>query len=303
MDRLIVDGMNVLGSRPDGWWRDRPAAMAGLTRRLSALAAGEAVEIRVVFDGRPHRRVEAAADGIELGFAPGGPDAADRAILAVLRSDPEPAAIVVVTQRSPSAQLGQGRGRDQHRLERAAEAPRIVRGRGQGRSGRGLGSVDGTTGADRRTLDSRLGPRRRLRAAQRRHVLGTGRRPRARRAGAAPAARLRGRTRPPPRSTTPATSPRSPSSIATASSRSPRWAGCAPSSASARSSAPTTSSRFTSGSRSPSSTAVSGFPGSIPTGGERSSRPGPRSPSPRSSTAASTGRPSGRASRPRPRSA
>ena len=36
MERLIVDGMNVLGSRPDGWWHDRPAAMAGLTRRLEA---------------------------------------------------------------------------------------------------------------------------------------------------------------------------------------------------------------------------------------------------------------------------
>ena len=30
--------MNVLGSRPDGWWRDRPAAMERLTRRLAAFA-------------------------------------------------------------------------------------------------------------------------------------------------------------------------------------------------------------------------------------------------------------------------
>ncbi len=97
MERLIVDGMNVLGSRPNGWWRDRPAAMAGSDPAAVALAAGEGVEIRVVFDGRPHRRVEAAADGIEVGFAPGGPDAADREILAVLRADPDPAGIVVVT--------------------------------------------------------------------------------------------------------------------------------------------------------------------------------------------------------------
>lgn len=97
MERLIVDGMNVLGSRPDGWWRDRPAAMTGLTRRLSALAAGEGIELRVVFDGRPHRQVAAAADGIEIGFAPGGPDAADRKILETLRADAEPGTIVVVT--------------------------------------------------------------------------------------------------------------------------------------------------------------------------------------------------------------
>ena len=35
-ERLIVDGMNVLGSRPDGWWRDRAAAMERMTRRLAA---------------------------------------------------------------------------------------------------------------------------------------------------------------------------------------------------------------------------------------------------------------------------
>ena len=29
---LVVDGMNVIGSRPDGWWRDR----AGASRRLHA---------------------------------------------------------------------------------------------------------------------------------------------------------------------------------------------------------------------------------------------------------------------------
>lgn len=97
MERLIVDGMNVLGSRPDGWWRDRPAAMAALTRRLEALAAAEGIDVCVVFDGRPHRRVAAAAEAIEVGFAPGGPDAADREIVARLRADDDPGSIVVVT--------------------------------------------------------------------------------------------------------------------------------------------------------------------------------------------------------------
>jgi predicted RNA-binding protein with PIN domain len=96
VERLIVDGMNVLGSRPDGWWRDRPAAMERLTRRLEALAAA-GVEVTVVFDGRPHRRVEAASGGVAVGFAPGGPDAADREIVARLRADPAPESIVVAT--------------------------------------------------------------------------------------------------------------------------------------------------------------------------------------------------------------
>jgi hypothetical protein len=36
---LIVDGANVMGSRADGWWRDRAGAMARLHGELVALAA------------------------------------------------------------------------------------------------------------------------------------------------------------------------------------------------------------------------------------------------------------------------
>jgi hypothetical protein len=35
---LIVDGANVMGSRADGWWRDRAGAMARLHDELVALA-------------------------------------------------------------------------------------------------------------------------------------------------------------------------------------------------------------------------------------------------------------------------
>lgn len=97
VERLLVDGMNVLGSRPDGWWRDRPAAMAALTRRLDALAQAEDIDLTVVFDGRPHRQVAAAATTVAVGFAPGGPDAADREILARLRADDDAGAVVVAT--------------------------------------------------------------------------------------------------------------------------------------------------------------------------------------------------------------
>ena len=33
--RLIVDGNNVIGSRPDGWWRDRPGAASRLIARIA----------------------------------------------------------------------------------------------------------------------------------------------------------------------------------------------------------------------------------------------------------------------------
>jgi len=35
---LIVDGANVMGSRADGWWRDRAGAMARLHGELAGLA-------------------------------------------------------------------------------------------------------------------------------------------------------------------------------------------------------------------------------------------------------------------------
>ena len=34
--RLVVDTANVLGARPDGWWRDRPGATGRLLERLAA---------------------------------------------------------------------------------------------------------------------------------------------------------------------------------------------------------------------------------------------------------------------------
>lgn len=97
--RLIVDGLNALGSRPDGWWRDRPAAMERLVSRLGALAEGHAIEVAVVFDGRPHGRVEAAGEraGVGVGFASGGANAADREIAARVRADADPAAVLVVS--------------------------------------------------------------------------------------------------------------------------------------------------------------------------------------------------------------
>ena len=95
--RLIVDGMNVLGSRPDGWWRDRPAAMERLVRRLDAFAAREDADVTVVFDGREHERVLGAARLVAVGFAPGGRDAADREIVRRIRADDDPGTLVAAT--------------------------------------------------------------------------------------------------------------------------------------------------------------------------------------------------------------
>ena len=88
--RWLVDGNNVMGSRPDGWWRDRTAGQARLAAEVARWAAGAGVgaigpdptgPVVLFFDGRASPEV-VAGPGVELRFADaGGPDAADDLIV------------------------------------------------------------------------------------------------------------------------------------------------------------------------------------------------------------------------------
>ena len=86
--------MNVVGSRPDGWWRDRRGAKAAFAERLGAFARDQGEQVAVVFDGRPF---DVDAEPAEVEFAPGGPGAADDAIAARVAADADPAGLTVVT--------------------------------------------------------------------------------------------------------------------------------------------------------------------------------------------------------------
>src|SRR3954447_12519563 len=93
--RWLVDGMNVVGSRPDRWWRDRRGAMRRLSGSLAAFATETGEPLTVVFDGRPF---DLSAPPAEIRFATGrGPNAADHDIAARVLSDPDPQSITVVT--------------------------------------------------------------------------------------------------------------------------------------------------------------------------------------------------------------
>ncbi|MFJ7069128.1 NTP pyrophosphohydrolase [Streptomyces sp. NPDC101115] len=71
---LIVDGANVVGSVPDGWWKDRRGAAERLRDRLAERGGPEGgpYEIVLVVEGRA-RGVE-SVPGVRVEDAPGSGD-------------------------------------------------------------------------------------------------------------------------------------------------------------------------------------------------------------------------------------
>jgi len=92
----IVDGNNVMGSRPDGWWRDRRGAQRRLVDRLERFAAAHDEPVTVIFDGRAHDA--GGGSRVAVRFARrSGRDAADDDVAALVARHPEPASLRVVT--------------------------------------------------------------------------------------------------------------------------------------------------------------------------------------------------------------
>jgi predicted RNA-binding protein with PIN domain len=99
MSRFVVDGMNVIGSQADGWWRDRDNAARRLLARLQSAAARTGDEITLVLDGRPLADVpEGEHRGVTVRYPRRpGPDAADDRIVEIVSSDHDAGALRVVT--------------------------------------------------------------------------------------------------------------------------------------------------------------------------------------------------------------
>ncbi len=94
--------MNVIGSRPDGWWKNRNRAMANLVGNLdrwasSSLAGGGALEnVTVVFERQPSAEIRSSV--IEVAHAPrAAANSADDEIVRMVQADPRPDEIRVVT--------------------------------------------------------------------------------------------------------------------------------------------------------------------------------------------------------------
>jgi len=107
--RYLVDGMNVIGTRPDGWWKDRDAAMARLVDRLERWAAETGDDVTVVFERKPNPPLHSPV--IEVAHAPKPrPNSADDEIVRRVRADPNPSSIRVVTSDNLLTDLVHGLG-------------------------------------------------------------------------------------------------------------------------------------------------------------------------------------------------
>lgn len=101
---LVVDAANVVGARPDGWWKDRAGAAE---RLLTALAAGTRApgaepdlatrRVVVVLEGRAVDAARPAGDRLDVVRAPRDGDAA---IVDVVARHPDDDVLVVTSDRA-----------------------------------------------------------------------------------------------------------------------------------------------------------------------------------------------------------
>jgi hypothetical protein len=91
---LVIDAANVVGSRPTGWWRDRPGAARRFAEQVRAAVVAGRLDppVTVVLEGQARRgAVESTVDGVVVVHAPGEGDDTI-ASLATIHDD-----VVVVT--------------------------------------------------------------------------------------------------------------------------------------------------------------------------------------------------------------
>ncbi len=88
--------MNVIGTRPDAWWKDRHAAMIKLVGLLERWAAASGADVTVVFEQPPSPPIRSTV--IVVAHAPRPRrDSADDEIVRLLSADTDPGSVRVVT--------------------------------------------------------------------------------------------------------------------------------------------------------------------------------------------------------------
>ncbi|GGN00921.1 NTP pyrophosphohydrolase [Streptomyces fuscichromogenes] len=94
---VIVDGANVVGSKPDGWWRDRRGAAERLRDRLAERGLpGRPTPVELVLVVEGAARGVASVPGVRVESAPGSGD--DR-IVELAAEEPGRPRLVITADR------------------------------------------------------------------------------------------------------------------------------------------------------------------------------------------------------------
>jgi len=108
--RWLVDASNVIGSRPDGWWRDREGATRRLIADLERFAEATDDPVTVVLDAGPPE-LAGRSGGVDVAIAQRrGRNAADDEIVRLLETTDAPASVRVVTSDRELARRVQALG-------------------------------------------------------------------------------------------------------------------------------------------------------------------------------------------------
>ena len=99
--RVFVHGNNVLGSRPDGWSRDRAEAARRLLAEIIPLALGHGGAWTIVFDGHEPPAMPPSPECLVVIHAGHGRrDGADDRIVKLVQEHPDQAAAMVYTSNA-----------------------------------------------------------------------------------------------------------------------------------------------------------------------------------------------------------
>ncbi len=94
----LIDGMNLIGSRPDRWWNDPDRAVRRLIQALDQYASATGEAVTVVFDRQPAGVAPGPHGATLVVFASRrGRDAADHEIVRILAEARAPGSVRVVT--------------------------------------------------------------------------------------------------------------------------------------------------------------------------------------------------------------
>lgn len=93
--RWLVDGMNVIGTRPDRWWNDPDRAVRRMTDLLDEFASATGDDVTVVYDKKTSGL---DPEHVKVAFARWkGRNAADHEIEEMVAADADPGNLLVVT--------------------------------------------------------------------------------------------------------------------------------------------------------------------------------------------------------------